>query len=125
MFPPRMSLCLKGFGIKSYSRITGIQCEILHSDMIAILSEHAETMDSIFATGRDQPAALFKQPARSSKATGGRPKGRIMGFGDLHEGDEDSDEDESNEYYTGGEKSGMVMLICHSKMCITLPWPET
>ena len=36
-----------------------------------------------------------------------------MGFGDLQGHGEDSDEDESNEYYTGGEKSGMVLFKCH------------
>lgn len=36
-----------------------------------------------------------------------KPADKIKGFGDL-KAESDGDEDESNEYYTGGEKSGMV-----------------
>lgn len=39
-----------------------------------------------------------------------------MGFGDLRANGEDSDEDESNEYYTGGEKSGMVGSVCQKML---------
>lgn len=34
---------------------------------------------------------------------------KIKGFADLGRSDDESEEDESNEYYTGGEKSGMVV----------------
>ncbi len=36
---------------------------------------------------------------------------KIKGFADLGRSDDESEEDESNEYYTGGEKSGMVRML--------------
>jgi hypothetical protein len=48
----------------------------------------------------------FPKPAKPAK----KVASKIKGLADLQKSDDDSEEDESNEYYTGGEKSGMVRI---------------
>lgn len=55
-------------------------------------------------------ASKDKKPVRST--SGGRPAGGIRTLADLNrrsEPDSDSDDDAPQEYYTGGEKSGMLV----------------
>ncbi|KAL4555501.1 hypothetical protein LXL04_038122 [Taraxacum kok-saghyz] len=52
-----------------------------------------------------------RNPATDKKPSGSRSTGRIRTFADLNRPDDDSgsDSDEPQEYYTGGEKSGMLV----------------
>ncbi|KAJ0798148.1 putative UBX domain, UBA-like superfamily, SEP domain, Ubiquitin-like domain superfamily [Helianthus annuus] len=52
-----------------------------------------------------------RNTAAEKKASGSRSSGRIRTFSDLNRtgGDSGSDSDEPQEYYTGGEKSGMLV----------------
>lgn len=56
---------------------------------------------------RGQASQKQSKPARTAAC-------KIKGLADLGRSDDESEEDESNEYYTGGEKSGMVR-ICYSQ----------
>lgn len=63
-------------------------------------------------------SAAAPVPARpAARGAAPRPSG-VRSLADIAKSDEDSDEDERNEYYAGGEKSGQVRPVA------TLPAPN-
>jgi len=64
---------------------------------------------SVCCSGPDITAAQFPKSQKPREAAE-LATGKIRGLADLGRSDDESGEDDSNEYYTGGEKSGMVSL---------------
>ena len=62
------------------------------------------------ALGRGNAAALGGASASGPDGSGRRApaRGNVRSLADLDAEKEDSDEDDRNEYYAGGEKSGQV-----------------
>ncbi len=59
------------------------------------------------------PAAAAPPPRASAASSRGarpaaQPRGNVRSLADMAKNQDDSDDDEQNEYYAGGEKSGQV-----------------
>ena len=66
------------------------------------------------STGGTVPHSRSSDPRSSSAAAarrraGGRGPMNVRGFGDLGRDDSDNDDQDQNEYFTGGERSGMMV----------------
>lgn len=64
-----------------------------------------------------QPAAAAPPQARRTA----QPASKFRSLSDFRDGDEDEEEDESNEFYTGGEKSGQVCSYILPILPVTRP----
>ncbi|KAK9832744.1 hypothetical protein WJX81_007147 [Elliptochloris bilobata] len=122
-------------GVQQFLQVTGASEEAAHFFLESAGGDVAAAVDQFFATGGQldpgqadkavaDAGAVAGQRAQIGAASGSasvpppvRPAARaaaprpggVRSLADLAKSDKDSDEDDRNEYYAGGEKSGQVV----------------